>query len=176
MVCIDYNTAKREEFNRIIRTTDQRIENAYRDKLDGKMPAALCEKMIKESTDEKESAIENLGKLSKGRTAYYEAGYAIHELASNAEAIYKSPKATEEDKRLLLSHIFSNLTLKSDRISPNYTLAFEFLAEWVPKLNSTFELEEKSLIKGKEGAFASSHPVLLRAMKEVRTCLAETLD
>ena len=159
---IGYNTSKREELNRIIRQSDVRIENAYRDKLDGKMPSDLCEKMIKESTNEKELAIEALGKLSEGRTAYYEAGYAIHELASKAEAIYKDPQTTDEERRLLLSRVFSNLTLKADRISPNYTLAFEFLAEWVPKLNSIFELEEKSSIKGKEGAFASSHPVLLR--------------
>ena len=89
----------------------------------------LSEKMISESTKEKEDAIEALGRLSKGRTAYYEAGYAIHELASKAEAIYKSPRATEDEKRLILSHIFSNLTLKADRISPNYTFGFEFLAE-----------------------------------------------
>ncbi len=170
---INYNTAKREEFNRIIRMTDQRIENAYRDKLDGKMPAPLCEKMISESTKEKEDAIEALGKLSKGRTAYYEAGYAIHELANKAEAIYKSPRATEDEKRLLLSHIFSNLTLKADRISPNYTFGFEFLAEWVPKLNLIFELAENSPRKGKEDVFTSSHPVLLRLLNTIRTSLQE---
>ncbi len=159
---IDYNTAKREEFNRIIRIADQRIENAYRDKLDGKMPASLCEKMIKESTEEKEMAIENMGKLSKGRTAYYEAGYAIHELASKAKAIYVNPKATDEDRRLLLSYVFSNMTLKADRIRPNYTFAFEFLAEWMPKLNSIFEPMEIGTREAKEGASAPSHPVLLR--------------
>jgi site-specific DNA recombinase len=159
---IDYNTAKREELNRIIRTADKRIENAYRDKLDGKMPSALCEKMIKESTDEKEDALSSLGKLSKDRTAYYEAGYAVHELASKAEVIYKDPETTEDQKRLLLSRIFSNLTLKADSISPNYTLAFEFLAEWMPQLNSIFEPLNNSSIKGKEDAFTSSHPVLLR--------------
>jgi hypothetical protein len=118
--------------------------------------------MIGESTKEKDEAIEALGKLSKGRTAYYEAGYAIHTLAAHAETIYKSPKTTEDQKRLLLSHVFSNLTLNADRISPNYTLGFEFLAEWVPKLNIIFELAESSPIKGKEDAFASSHPTLLR--------------
>ena len=170
---INYNTVKREEFSRIIRTADLRIENAYRDKLDGKMPAPLCEKMISESTKEKEDAIEALGRLSKGRTAYYEAGYAIHELASKATAIYKSPRATEDEKRLLLSHIFSNLTLKADRISPNYTYGFEFLAEWVPKLNLIFELAKDSPTKGKEDAFASSHPVLLRLLNTIRTSIQE---
>lgn len=171
---INYNTTKREEFNRIIRMADQRIENAYRDKLDGKMPAPLCEKMISESTKEKEDAIEALGKLSKGRTAYYEAGYAIHELASKAEVIYKSPRATEAEKRLLLSHIFSNLTLKADRISPNYTYGFEFLAEWVPKLNLIFELAEKSPTKGKAPAFADAHPTWLHLLEEVRTLCNKT--
>lgn len=164
---IDYNTAKREEFNRIVRTADQRIENAYRDKLDGKMPA-LCEKMMKESIEEKEIALESLGKLSKGRTAYYEAGFAIHELASKAKDIYKSPKTSEEEKRLLLSYVFSNLTLNADGISPNYTFAFEFLAEWMPKLNSIFEPSEIGTREAKEGAFASSHPVLLHMLDEVR--------
>lgn len=158
---IRYNTAKREEFNRIVRTADQRIENTYRDKLDGKMPA-LCEKIMKESIEEKEIALESLGKLSKGRAAYYEAGFAIHELASKAKDIYKSPKTSEDQKRLLLSYVFSNLTLKADRISPNYTFAFEFLAEWMPKLNSTFELEKIGTREAKEDALASSHPTLLR--------------
>src|ERR1700757_1857547 len=57
------------------------------------------------------------------------AGYAIHELAMNAEAIYRSPKAETEEQRLLLSYAFSNLTLKAQEIRPEYTLAFQFLQE-----------------------------------------------
>lgn len=166
---IHHNDLKREEFDRIIKMADQRIERAYCDKLDGRMPLGLCEKVIGDSTREKEDAIEALGKLSKGRTAYYEAGLALHELASQAEAIYQSPKATTEEKRLLLSHVFTNLTLKGADISPNYTFAFEFLAEWTPKLNLISELAENSSTKGKENAFASSHPVLLAWWDSFRT-------
>ena len=133
---------------------------AYRDKLDGKMPVALCEKIMQESTKEKEDAIEALEKLSKSRTAYYEAGYAIHELALKASAIYQSPKAKIEDKRLLLSYIFSNLALNADKINHNYTLAFEFLLEFMPRLNSTFELADFGSNKAKEGVSASLSPVL----------------
>ncbi|MCX6766832.1 MAG: recombinase family protein [Candidatus Moranbacteria bacterium] len=158
---IDYNTQKRESFSRIVRTADKRIEEAYKDKLDGKMPATLCEKVMKDTAKEKEAAIEELKKLSKSRTAYYEAGFAIHELALKAKAVYESPKAKQDDKRLLLSYAFSNLALKADKISPNYTLAFEFMAEWMPKLNRTFELEEISINKAKKGISASPCPVLL---------------
>jgi site-specific DNA recombinase len=157
---IDYNEKQRESLNRIIRTTDQRIEQAYRDKLDSKMPMALCEKIMQESTKEKEDAIESLEKLSKSRTAYYEAGYAIHELALKASAIYQSPKTKTEDKRLLLSYIFSNLSLNADKISPNYTFAFEFMLEFMPNLNSTFELADFGSNKTKKGISASSCPSL----------------
>lgn len=159
---IDYNTQKRESFNRIIRTSDRRIEEAYKDKLDGKMPATLCEKIMNEAMREKEESLEELKKLSKSRTIYYEAGFAIHELALKAREIYESPKAKTEDKRLLLSYSFSNLALNADRISPNYTLAFEFMAEWMPKLNKTFELLESGSTKGKRDAFTSHCPTLLR--------------
>ncbi|KKQ05521.1 MAG: Resolvase [Candidatus Moranbacteria bacterium GW2011_GWE2_36_40] len=157
---IDYNNQKRESLSRIIRTTDQRIEQAYRDKLDGKMPTALCEKIMQESTKEKEDAIDTLEKLSKSRTAYYEAGYAIHELALKASAIYQNPKAKTEDKRLLLSYIFSNLALNADKISPNYTFAFEFMLKFMPMLNEAFELADFGSNKAKEGISASLCPVL----------------
>src|ERR1700674_4533944 len=136
------------------------MENAYRDKLDHKMPVDLCSKIINESTAEKKNALEALEMLAEGRQAYYEAGYAIQELAMNAEAIYRSPKAELEDRRLLLSYVFSNLTLKAQKIRPEYTLAFQFLKEWVPLVNQIFEPEKSVAVKGKKETFASSHPVL----------------
>jgi hypothetical protein len=69
---------------------------------------------------------------------------------SKATAIYKSEKATVEDRRLLLSYVFSDLSFKAGNIRPNYTLAFEFLKEWVPTLNNTFELEEKASTEGQK--------------------------
>jgi DNA invertase Pin-like site-specific DNA recombinase len=136
---IKINTSKRDELTRIVRTADKRMEQAYRDKLDNKMPIALCEKIINESTQEKKDALDALNKLTESRQAYYEAGYAIHELARNAEAIYRSPKATVEQRRLLLSYGFSNLGLNAGKISHKYTPAFQFLTEWMPKVNKIFE-------------------------------------
>ena len=67
---IDYNTNKKTELNTIINTADKRIEGAYKDKLDERMPYALCEKIIKEATEEKEKAINVLGKLNQSRAVY----------------------------------------------------------------------------------------------------------
>ena len=156
---IAYNTTQRESFTRMIQVADRRIEEAYKDKLDGKMPAALCEKIISESINEKEGALTALKKLSEGRAAYYEAGYAIHELALHAAEIYQSKKALTEEKRLLLSYVFSNLTLNANKINPNYTLAFEFLRKWMPMANKTFEPPKNHTDKGLLGKYDSTVPL-----------------
>ncbi len=143
---IEFNVTRREELNRIIRRADERMERAYRDKLDGLMPLDLCEKIIAGTKQEKEDAISALENLSKSRQAYYEVGMSIHELATKAKDIYLSKKATIEDKRMLLSYAFSNFTLNAGEIKAEYSLAFQFLTEWTPRLNNNFELQ-KSLVK-----------------------------
>lgn len=168
---IDYNTSQRTIFTRTIETADKRIERAYKDKLDGQIPEELCKKIMDESKADKEEAIEALKKLGDSRTSYYEAGIALHELALKASDIYKCTEATIEEKRLLLSYAFSNLALNADKIRPNYTLAFEFMSEWMPRINTTFELAERRSIKGKRDAFAPLRPVLLRSLEEVRTLM-----
>ncbi|PIR14051.1 hypothetical protein COV49_00215 [Candidatus Falkowbacteria bacterium CG11_big_fil_rev_8_21_14_0_20_39_10] len=158
---IEYNQSKREKYNQIIIQMDKRLEVIYDDKIDDKITAEFYEKKYNEYNKTKEDTLNELDKLHQDRSKYYEAGFAIHELASNAMAIYKSEKATIEDRRLLLSYTFSNHTLKDLKLEPNYTLAFEFLKEWIPKLNKTFELQENSLNKTKTDAFTSARSVLL---------------
>lgn len=158
---IEYNSSKRDELNRIVVTADRRIESAYKDKLDGKMPVAVCQKIIDSSSQEKEDALSSLKGLTKERTAYYEAGIAIHELATRAKEIYQSESASNEDKRLLLSYVFAGNVLEDGKITPNYTLAYDFLSKWVPKLNKNFEPSKNVATKGKAPAFADAHPTLL---------------
>ena len=159
---ITYNERKKGKYNQIIGVADRRIEMAYRDKLDGRMPSELCEKVMNEAMKDKDDAQRALVRLSSGRREYYEAGYAIHELACKAKEIYMSPKATIEDKRLLLSYVFSNLTLNADKIRPNYTFAFDFLTNWMPKVNCTFEPAEMATNKRKSAALGDASSVLLR--------------
>src|SRR3989344_4715471 len=170
---IDYNTQKREQLNRVIRTADMRIEEAYKDKLDKRMPAELCERGIKKTTEEKEEAIHTLDKLSKSRTAYYEAGFAIHELANKAREIYKNEKITTEDRRLLLSNVFANLNLNEGKITPTYTFAFEYLLNWVPKLNSTFELAKTGSFTNKTAPNEAVRTVVRTVLDAVGTIIRE---
>lgn len=141
---VDYHAAKRNELTEIIKSADRRIESAYRDKLDGKIQPDLCEMVMRDSNSEKTEAVESLQKLGESRVKCYEAGCAIHELARKAKDIYLNPKATVEEKRLLLSYVFSDIGITQEKIKPNYTLAFEFLTDWMPKVNKNFEPPENS--------------------------------
>ena len=158
---IQYTGNQREGLNRSFERIQKRLEAIYEDKIDGKIPVEFYERKFKEYSVEKEQVLESLQKLNQGNTKYYEAGYAIHELACRAQAIYLSPKASPEDKRLLLSYVFSNLTENADKIKGNYTLAFEFLMEWMPKLNRSFEREKNLIDKTQKGTFVPSCPELL---------------
>lgn len=109
------------------------------------------------STQEKEDALSSLKKLAETRTAYYEAGYAIHELAMRAKDIYSSDKASNEDKRLLLSYVFVETALQDSKITPNYTLAFDFLSEWMPRVNPVFA-QTKNLARSEVSSKPLRHP------------------
>jgi hypothetical protein len=107
--------------------------------------------------------------LNKGNKKYYEAGYAVHELAAKALYIYGDENTDDEDRRMLLSYAFSNIVLYADKIKPEYTLAFDFLRNWIPKVNSTLELEKNLAQKRQKDDFSPSRPILLALVDDFRT-------
>lgn len=159
---IEYYEAQRKELTAQFEKIQRRLEAIYEDKIDSKISVDFYERKFKEYSEEKESILEKLNKFNQVNTQYYEAGYAIHELALKAREIYQSQKATVEEKRLLLSYVFSNITLNEGKIKPNYTLAFEFLANWMPKVNKNFEQAKIGQNKRKTDDFASVCPEILR--------------
>ena len=145
-----------------IERLQRRLEIIYEDKLDGKISPETYDRLFKQYTSEKEEATREIARLNAGNKKYYEAGYAIHELASKAMEIYQGEHTTTEDRRLLLSYAFSNITQKGREIKPEYTLAFDFLANWVPQLNKISEPQESLENLGQKSDFSPSHPIVLR--------------
>lgn len=89
-----------------------------------------------DTTKEKAELIQALEKLNETDQPYYEAGYSIHQLANHAKEIYQSPKTTTDDRRLLLSYVFSEILLNNKKLIPIYTPAFQFMVEWSPKIKN----------------------------------------
>lgn len=67
---------------------------------------------------------------------------------------------TNEDRQLLLSYAFSNISLEAGKVTVSYTSAFEFLATWVPAVNEHFELENSVDLKEQNSSFELLRPVL----------------
>jgi DNA invertase Pin-like site-specific DNA recombinase len=158
---IEYHATKKAGLTLELERSERRLGALYDDKLDGKISVDFYEKKFAEITAAKETALEQLNTLNKDQNKYYEAGFAIHELALKAYAIYNSSKAEVDEKRLLLSQIFSNLAIKDRKINPSYTFAFNFLKEWMPRVNMNFEPRESIAVKGKTGVLPPVHPILL---------------
>jgi hypothetical protein len=109
----------------------------------------------------KKLLLASLQKLEADNTEYYRVGFAIHELALRSKEIYLNENATIEERRMLLAYAFSNITVLRGNIKVEYTKAFNFLAEWMPKVNQVLELEKTLATKGKESTFVPSHPIVL---------------
>ena len=101
-----------------------------------------------------------LDKVVNQSDEYQDIKIIVHELAFKGMKIYQ--KANVDEKRLLMSQLFTNFTQNCYEIKPNFNLACEYLVEWMPKLNEAYELQKTLTTKGKESTFALSHPVLLR--------------
>jgi len=165
-----YSKNTRESLNKELKKIENRLDKVYEDKLDSTISIEYYKKKYHEFSKKKKEILGELGRLEKRVVNYYEIGVEIHELAFTAREKYHSSKASVDDKRTLISRIFSEISLNKDKtLDIKYTPAFEFLSEWMPKLNATSELLKKSEYYEKTGAFAPAHPFLLGVVDDVRT-------
>ncbi|MCB9811264.1 recombinase family protein, partial [Candidatus Nomurabacteria bacterium] len=117
----------------------QRVRTMYNDRLDGRISIQEYDARVAEFTEEQEVLTNNLGKLNSDNAEYYKTGISIHELALRAAEIYKSKKASIDERRALLAYAFSSVTITRGVVTPEYTLAFNFMNDWMPAVNQSLE-------------------------------------
>ncbi|HWC58005.1 MAG TPA: recombinase family protein [Candidatus Paceibacterota bacterium] len=158
------------ELNRRYEMVTQRLDKLYDDKIDGKISQDFYQKKFAQYKLEQEEIMDSLNKHQNANLKYYEMGVTVLEVAQQAWKIYQNRTAPEmiDDKRLLLSLIFSNATIDGKNIDVSYHKAFkiifdrvhEALGEKLPE-NKTFEPPKKPVNKGKTPAFADVNPIWL---------------
>ena len=124
---IEYHQKIREELNHRYEQIQKRLDLLYDDKLDGKITPEFYEKKFKQYTQEKEVIIDSLKRHSNAQTEYFELGVNVLEISKKAKELYL--RASIEEKRMLLSFVFSNLLLDGEKLIVSYTLPFEILAQ-----------------------------------------------
>ena len=159
---IERHDTQTRSINNQLERIQQRMRVMYEDKLDGRITGEFYDERIKQFGEEKDGLVGSLKKLEEDNTEYYRIGFAIHELALKAKDIYLNQNATIEERRLLLAYAFSNIFVLKGNISPEYTKAFSFLEEWMPKVNTILEPKKSFVNKRQKELFSSSHPIVLR--------------
>ena len=140
---------------------EKRLDKIYDDKIDENISVEYYQRRFKEYDTERKNILKELNGAQGTIANYYEVGADIHELAFNAQRLYDGTKASSEEKRVLLNKIFSSMELQDKKLSVQYTPAYEFLAECIPKLNTTSELLKNSEYYRKTGSFEPAYPMML---------------
>ncbi|MEX0652427.1 MAG: recombinase family protein [Candidatus Paceibacterota bacterium] len=109
-------------------TLQRRRDNLYIDKLDQKIPLDRWERLDKDCEAEQQRILNTLERHKNANTNYFELGAKMLEIAANAKQIFINRKKPE-DKHKILQFLFSNLTLKDEKLSCTYTKPFQLIAE-----------------------------------------------
>lgn len=140
-----------------------RLDILYNDRLDQKISTESWEKKQKEINQEQAEIQEQITKIKNVETKYFEIWLNIIDLAHRAREIYE--KRSPEERRTLLSHIFSNLMLKDEKVLPLLKKPIEVLSKRVQQkidAQKIFELKKPITIKRQKDSFEPLCPALLR--------------
>ena len=109
---------------------------------------------------------------------YYDMGSTFLQMAKEARKIYVNRSSIEmvDDKKLLMSLLFSNSTINGKKVEISYHKAFKMVSARVMQMlgekideKNTFEPPKEPVNKGKTPAFADVNPIWLRMLVDVRT-------
>lgn len=107
---INYQRTCAEQIEQQLKIIQNRIDQSYLDKLDGKISENFWKEQTNKWFAEKEHLKIKLDSYAKPKTDHIEKTQSILELAKNASKLYKIANA--EQKRKLMNNLFSNCSLR----------------------------------------------------------------
>lgn len=131
------------------------------------VPADYCERKIAECVQEETALEKTLRNVSELSNDYLKIKIEIHKLAYKSMKIYKN--GIPDEKRMLFAQIFTNLIQNRYEIKPNFTLAGEYLMNWVPRLNQIIEPPKRRFKQGKIEDLTLTSPPLQGWRDDLRT-------
>ncbi len=139
----------------------KRRDMLYNDRLDLKINNSTWETKDQEMENEMAEIEAQLARVRGEQTDYFEIWQNILDLAFRAREIYE--RRSPEEKRLLISHIFSNLSLTDGKVAYSLKTPMQKVFERVQQrldAEKTFEIVEKrGNIKVKTGEKDSFEPL-----------------
>jgi site-specific DNA recombinase len=135
-----HGRAEKERLSSRLAQVRHRLEQAYLDKLDGKITEAFWEAKSAEWNLDQETILMALGALDQQRPERIQDGVRTLELANKAYFLYVSQPPAEKAK--LLRMVLSNCKVDAVSVYPTYRKPFDLIfnrvqtKEWLPGLDS----------------------------------------
>ena len=147
---IEYKESTLKTLNNRYMQLQSRLDVLYNDRLDQKISTATWESKQSEINKEQEDIRSQMERIKNVETKYFEIWLNILDLAHRAKEIYE--KRSPEERRLLLSHIFSNLVLKDKKVLPLLKKPLEVLSKRVQEKIDTKNIFEpkKTLVSKRQ--------------------------
>jgi len=167
---IEFREKATGELDRRYQVATQRLDKIYDDKIDGKISEDFYQKKYQQYKIEQEEVMNSLNKHKNANLKYYDMGSTFLQMAKEARKIYvnRSTFDMADDKKVLLSLLFSNPTINGKNVEISYQKPFQLILDTVNEALSkknpdknTFEPPKEPVNKGKTPAFADVNPIWL---------------
>lgn len=137
---IEFHNETITQIEKQIKVLQNRIDQAYLDKLDRKVSEEFWQQHTSKWLAEKEELLAKLLNTQKADTSFLENANLILELARQASGLFKSQNA--EQKRRLINLVTSNCTYKDGKFDLELAKPFDMIMEtsksgkWLPEQDS----------------------------------------
>lgn len=121
---------------------DSQIKVLYEDRLDGRITPEIYDEKVKDKTKQKDEVSRLIGNLKNDNQKHISNGIRILDLTQEVASIFKEKSV--EEQRILLSDIFSNITLNASHMEVEWRPETEIIRRAVKNTNNLeniFELQ-----------------------------------
>lgn len=157
---VKFRETEIQRLNGLLVSVRKQKDKYFEAKINREVDLEYCERKITECKTEEATLESALDRVVSQSDEYQELRLVIHELAFKGREIYQ--RATIEEKKLLFVQLITNFTQNRYEITSNYNLACDYLLEWIPKLNESYELQKNLISPIQKSDFSLSNPIVLR--------------
>lgn len=165
---ITYRESSMAELQKQLDQVNRRLDHLYDDKLDGAIDKEMYDRKFAQFSSEKNELIKRIERQSDSDLSYLDTASLIFDLSQQAVDLYRS--ASNDQKRLIIAHVFEQLTIHGNVLEATYTKPYELLAKAVETTNRSkvtklaenpkeiFEHQISGSEKKKDPLLQVSHP------------------
>lgn len=159
----EYAESSTDEIQKQIKRLQNRIDNLYTDKLDGRISEEYWKEKHNKWYEEKEELIEKLGSINKSDRTFDEGTNLLENFCKNAPQLYL--EASPKVKRQILKIIGSNFTYKDKKLSVELSSVFDIIINNPFSKNGGINKPKLELVEMLEKVITKDFVEQLRALK-----------